>query len=101
MTTISTLLDFSRLESGELYLFLPSASSAVGLWGLFERFDRRRGVLLSACSIDLQRFDLWAPLPVGYTCCRLATRHELRDFLLRLNLRFTDGEKNVPESEQP
>lgn len=101
MTTTSTIFDFSRLESGELYLFLPTASSTAGVWGMFERLDRRRGVLLSVCSGDLTHFDLWTPLPSGYTCCRLASRSELQDFMFRLNQRFTDDGFSATEIPHP
>lgn len=92
MTESFPIHDFSLLEPGELYFFASPLSPECGVWGLFERMDRRQGVLLAACSGDLQHFNLWTPLPSGYTCCRLASRAELRDFLLRLNLRFTDDE---------
>ena len=47
--------DFTRLEPGGLYLFFPAAAPSGGLWGIFERHDRRGGVLLSVCSSDLDR----------------------------------------------
>ena len=44
------IYDFTRLEPGGLYLFFPAAAPSGGLWGIFERHDRRGGVLLAVCS---------------------------------------------------
>ena len=57
------IYDFTRLEPGGLYLFFPAAAPSGGLWGIFERHDRRGGVLLAVCSSDLRGFELWSPLP--------------------------------------
>lgn len=88
MITMS-IFDFTRLESGELYLFFPTGNSSGGLWGIFERYDRRTGVLLAACSGDLYRFDLWTPLPPGYIFCRPASPEERDNFMSGLNRRFS------------
>ena len=82
------IYDFTQLEPGELYLFFPAGNPSGGLWGIFERHDRRRGVLLAVCSNDMYRFDLWTPLPSGYTSCRLASPKEQGIFSQGLNLRF-------------
>lgn len=82
------IYDFTTLDAGELYLFFPAGSLSGGLWGVFERLDRRNGVLLSACSGDMSRFDLWTFLPPGYTCCRPASPEERERFSQALGARF-------------
>jgi len=82
------IYDFMRLEPGELYLFFPAGGASQGLWGVFERRDSRCGVVLSVCSGDLRRYDLWASLPSGYVCCRLASQEEARRFSLGLGRRL-------------
>lgn len=87
---VTTLIyDFTRLEPGELYLFFPAVNPSGGLWGIFERHDRRHGVLLAVCSSDMYRFDLWSPLPSGYFSCRRDSQEELSCFSLGLNRKFT------------
>lgn len=80
--------DFTTLVAGELYLFFPAGASSGGLWGVFERLDRHSGVLLSACSGDMVRFDLWTSLPTGYACCRRASHEERECFSQALNACF-------------
>mgnify|MGYP001513243720 FL=1 len=86
---VMLIYDFTRLEPGGLYLFFPAAAPSGGLWGIFERHDRRGGVLLAVCSSDLRGFELWSPLPSGYTSCRPASQEELGLFTRGLNLRFS------------
>lgn len=82
------IYDFTTLDAGELYLFFPAGNPSGGLWGVFERLDRRCGVSLSACSGDMFRFDLWTFLPPGYNCCRRASHEERERFSQALNARF-------------
>ena len=86
---VMLIYDFTRLEPGGLYLCFPAAAPSGGLWGIFERHDRRGGVLLAVCSSDLRGFELWSPLPSGYTSCRPASQEELGLFTRGLNLRFS------------
>lgn len=78
------IFDFTRLEPGRLYLFLPGGSVSGGLWGVFERYDRRQGVLLAVCSGDLRRFEMWTMLPSGYLSCRAASEAESETFSAEL-----------------
>lgn len=85
------IYDFATLDAGELYLFFPAGNPSGGLWGMFERLDRRSGVLLSACSGDMTRFDLWTSLPSGYNCCRCASAEERERFSQALKACFACG----------
>ena len=56
------IYDFTRLEPGGLYLFFPAAAPSGGLWGIFERHDRRGGVLLGVIEQLSKTYisTLWA-----------------------------------------
>ncbi len=76
-----------RFTIGELYLFnrtSPACPAEESLWGVF---DKKEGgtIYLESSSLDLKRFRVWHPLPVGYRYIRLATRAELRDYEMQLS----------------
>ena len=87
---VMLIYDFTRLEPGGLYLFFSGGRSFWADCGGFSSgHDRRGGVLLAVCSSDLRGFELWSPLPSGYTSCRPASQEELGLFTRGLNLRFS------------
>ena len=46
-------------------------------------------IVAATASSDLRGFELWSPLPSGYTSCRPASQEELGLFTRGLNLRFS------------
>ena len=52
------IYDFTRLEPGGLYLFFPAAAPSGGLWGIFERHDRRGGVLQEELGLFTRGLNL-------------------------------------------
>ena len=77
---------YTRLESGDLYLFTPTAHflSGAGLWGIFDRIGENGEIRLEVYSPDFEHFRRTATLPPEYLYCRQATRHELRDFAFNM-----------------
>lgn len=69
---------------GEVYLFHPANSQCPNeesLWGLYDKCEENT-VYLETCSWDHRHFFRGQRLPVEYRFCRLATREELRDYIV-------------------
>ena len=78
-----------NFKVGELYIFSPSEHWAKNdplLWGIFDKQTTDGNIMLEASTRDFINFTLWKPLPQEYTCCRLATRSELRDFIFNISV---------------
>ena len=61
----------TRLESGDLYLFTPTAHflSGAGLWGIFDRIGENGEIRLEVYSPDFEHFRRTATLPPEYLYC--------------------------------
>lgn len=79
-------VDRCIFRSGEVYLFHgtnPECPARSSLWGMFD--VKRDGVVyLESSTRNGKDFALWHPLPARYRFCRLATKIELRDYILAL-----------------
>lgn len=77
---------FETLRSGDVYLFHatnPRCPNSSSLWAMIASQQGAR-VLLESSTEDQRRFSMWRPLAIRYRYCRLATRSELRDYMVNL-----------------
>lgn len=78
------IIQHISFKVGEVYLFHKENSECPNedsLWGLYDKFEENT-VYLETCTLDQKHFFREQRLPAEYRFCRLATREELRDYIV-------------------
>lgn len=81
-----SVLPCDILHCGDVYLFHetnPRCPGDSSLWGVISS-QENGNITFESSTVDHRHFMMWQPLAVHYRYCRLATRSELRDYMVNL-----------------